>query len=117
MSSSRRADLKQVNAADRLAATRRRGEMALKITMMVGGLILLVAGALIAAQGVGTLLLAGAASPILASVAGLDVIFSTFSGYFWAAVGGTVMALVGLGFVVASFNLRSRPQHDPSLTS
>ncbi len=84
-----------------------------KVMLIVGGFALMAVGAVIAAQSVGVLLMAGLLSPLLINF-GTGFFEMLASPVAWL-IGGTVVALLGLGLLFAAFNLRRSTSQDESL--
>ncbi|MEI3849245.1 MULTISPECIES: hypothetical protein [unclassified Microbacterium] len=84
----------------------------MKLTLMIGGLALASVGAVIAANAAATLFAAGALSWLLLPVGGVEFFDTLLVPIAWL-FGGGVIALIGLGLMVAAFNLR-RGRQSPS---
>mgnify|MGYP003584147534 FL=1 len=78
-----------------------------RVLLIIGGFVLLVIGVVVFGQSLATLLAAGFLSPVLIQVAGADFVETLASPFLWL-VGGGVIALVGVGVVVAGFHVRRR---------
>lgn len=82
---------------------------ALKIMLILGGVVLLAVGAVIAAYWAVALLISGLFSPFYIDLGGPTFFRNLATPFAWM-VGGAVMAFTGLGLMLAAFNLRSSPQ-------
>lgn len=81
------------------------GGMTVKVTLIVAGLAVLTIGAILAANSAATLIAAGVLSPLLLSVGGVKFFETLVWPTMWL-IGGIVLALIGVGLVIAALNLR-----------